>query len=174
MITLVQGLFLYFAAMIVACALVAITRHSAVNAVLAVLLMFFHVAGLYVLLNAEFLAAIQIIVYAGAILVFYLFVVMLLNIRTEELGRRAHPYWPALVLVVAGLAAVFVLLLSRSLFQGTPDQYSIALVQEAGNAQLVSQVLYRDYYLPFEVASVILLVAMIGAVLLARRRWAEE
>jgi len=77
-------LFSYFAAVIVLTAFLVIASRKPVNSALALLVMFFHVAGLFVLLDAEFIAAVQIIVYAGAILVLYLFVVMLLNVRAEE------------------------------------------------------------------------------------------
>ncbi|HET6364924.1 MAG TPA: NADH-quinone oxidoreductase subunit J, partial [Nitrospirota bacterium] len=77
-------IFLYFAAVMLASAILMITRRNPIHSVLFMLLLFFHIAGLFVLLNAEFLAAVQLIVYAGAILILYLFVVMLLNVDKES------------------------------------------------------------------------------------------
>ena len=85
--------FLYFAAVIVTAASLVVVLRNPIYSVLSLLVMFFHVAGLYVTLHAEFLAAIQIIVYAGAILVLYLFVVMLLNVKRDESGTTNRGRW---------------------------------------------------------------------------------
>jgi len=86
-----QVFFFYFASVIAAAAVFVVAVRNPIYSALALLVMFFHVAGLYVTLHAEFLAAVQIIVYAGAILVLYLFVVMLLNLRRDD---RYHRQWP--------------------------------------------------------------------------------
>src|SRR4030065_238941 len=93
-----QAFFFYFAFVIAATSVLVVAVHNPIYSAMALLIMFFHVAGLYVTLHAEFLAAVQIVVYAGAILVLYLFVVMLLNVKTEE---RYHNQLP-----VAGLLGV--------------------------------------------------------------------
>jgi len=160
-------LFSYFAGVIVLTAVLVVASRKPVSSALSLLVMFFHVAGLYVLLNAEFIAAVQIIVYAGAILVLYLFVVMLLNLRAEESYHKQY-----LVGLVIGLAILIeaVLILSRS---GFADRAFPAAAPApdllAGNTEGIGRALYTTYLFPFEVASLILLVAMIGAILLAKK-----
>src|SRR5574342_1034122 len=105
-----QLIFLYFAAVILASAVLTITRRNPVHSVLFMLLLFFHIAGVFVLLNAEFLAAVQLIVYAGAILILYLFVVMLLNVDRETQTARANRFWPWLTLFGALIVGEIALL----------------------------------------------------------------
>jgi NADH-quinone oxidoreductase subunit J len=160
-------LFFYFAAVIVTTAIGVIASRKPVNSALALLVMFFHVAGLFVLLDAEFIAAVQIIVYAGAILVLYLFVVMLLNVRDEERYQRQGA-----VSLVIGLAILVeaVLILNRTGFADRfPSSAPPGAASALGNTEAIGRVLYTTYLFPFEVASLILLVAMIGAILLAKK-----
>ena len=129
--------------------------------------MFFHVAGLYVTLHAEFLAAVQVIVYAGAILVLYLFVVMLLNLKQDE---RYHRQWP----VAAAVGSILVLeaaVLTAVKGQASASRPTVPQTAAAGlgNTEALGDVLYSTYLFPFEVASLILLVAMIGAIILAKK-----
>jgi NADH-quinone oxidoreductase subunit J len=129
--------------------------------------MFFHVAGLYVTLHAEFLAAVQVIVYAGAILVLYLFVVMLLNLKQDE---RYHRQWPAAA-GVGGLLIIEALVLTLVKGRSPPAGAVAEATAEKGlgNTEALGDVLYSTYLFPFEVASLILLVAMIGAIILAKK-----
>jgi NADH-quinone oxidoreductase subunit J len=160
-------LFFYFSAVIVTTAIGVIASRKPVNSALALLVMFFHVAGLFVLLDAEFIAAVQIIVYAGAILVLYLFVVMLLNVRAEERYHRQGA-----VSLVIGLAILVeaVLILNRTGFADRfPPSAPPGAASALGNTEAIGRVLYTTYLFPFEVASLILLVAMIGAILLAKK-----
>jgi NADH-quinone oxidoreductase subunit J len=92
--TLPQFFFAYFAVSMTVLSLLVVTRKNPVHSVLWMLVLFVHIAGLYLFLNAEFLAAIQIIVYAGAILVLFLFVIMLLNLKGEESVRKFQKQWP--------------------------------------------------------------------------------
>ncbi|GJL49877.1 MAG: NADH dehydrogenase subunit J [Nitrospirales bacterium] len=160
-------IFFYFASIIVVTATLVVALRNPIYSVLSLLVMFFHVAGLYVTLHAEFLAAIQIIVYAGAILVLYLFVVMLLNVKRElRLHRQS---FVALFLGVTLLTeAVLLVLQSKGPVFPAP-----AAVESAGavtgNTELIGQVLFSTYLFPFEVASLILLVAMVGAVILSKK-----
>lgn len=157
--------FLYFAAVIAMAASLVVVVRNPIYSALSLLVMFFHVAGLYVTLHAEFLAAIQIIVYAGAILVLYLFVVMLLNVKREEQFNRQGPV--ALFLGVVLLTEAVLLTVSRGFTVGTPapgrEEPSV------GNTESIGEVLYSTYLFPFEIASLILLVAMIGAVILSKK-----
>ena len=159
--------FFYFALVIAASSLLVIALRNPIYSALSLLIMFFHVAGLYVTLHAEFLAAVQVIVYAGAILVLYLFVVMLLNLKHDE---RYHRQWPLagavgsiLVLEAAVLTAV------KGGTPATKPAEPETAVEGLGNTEALGDVLYSTYLFPFEVASLILLVAMIGAIILAKK-----
>ena len=157
--------FLYFAVVIVMAASLVVALRNPIYSALSLLVMFFHVAGLYVTLHAEFLAAIQIIVYAGAILVLYLFVVMLLNVKREE--RFNQQGTVALFLGVVLLTEAVLLTVSRGFTVAAPDPGREGAA--VGNTESIGEVLYSTYLFPFEIASLILLVAMIGAVILSKK-----
>ena len=159
--------FLYFAAVIVTAASLVVLLRNPIYSALSLLVMFFHVAGLYVTLHAEFLAAIQIIVYAGAILVLYLFVVMLLNVKRDE--RYNQQGTVALFLGVVLLTEAVLLAVSRGFAVATPDPGPEGAAKAVGNTESIGEVLYSTYLFPFEIASLILLVAMIGAVILSKK-----
>jgi NADH-quinone oxidoreductase subunit J len=167
-----QVFFFYFALVIAAASMLVVAVRNPIYSALALLIMFFHVAGLYVTLHAEFLAAVQIIVYAGAILVLYLFVVMLLNLRQDD---RYHRQWPmaATVGVTLGIEAV---ILTAMKGWTTPVVATgiETTVGETSNSEAIGDVLYSTYLFPFEVASLILLVAMIGAIMLAKKDIGER
>jgi len=162
--------FAYFAGIIVLTSILVVALRNPVHSALALLIMFFHVAGLYVTLHAEFLAAVQIIVYAGAILVLYLFVVMLLNVKRDE---RYHAQYPlGAVLGVTILTEVLLLVVQHSFSKETATAdlgASDGTRAIEGNTETIGEALYSTYLFPFEVASLILLVAMIGAIILAKR-----
>jgi NADH-quinone oxidoreductase subunit J len=164
-------LFFYFAGVIVVTSFLVIGLKNPVYSAISLLVMFFHVAGLYVLLNAEFIAVVQIIVYAGAILVLYLFVVMLLNVKREE--RYQHQFLLGLFVGLLILTEVL-LILMRSTFSPETGEYTVEKIKTLGSTQAVGQVLYTTYLFPFEVASFILLVAMIGAIVLAKKGIMEK
>jgi len=163
-----QLFFFYFAGIIVLTSILVVALRNPIYSALSLLIMFFHVAGLYVTLHAEFVAAVQIIVYAGAILVLYLFVVMLLNVKRED---RYHEQLPVGALLgVTILTEVVLLLLQRSDSGALSTPPATAPPAAAvGNTEAIGEVLYSTYVFPFEVASLILLVAMIGAIVLAKR-----
>jgi NADH-quinone oxidoreductase subunit J len=165
-----QLFFGYFAGMITTTSILVVALRNPVHSALSLLVMFFHIAGLFVTLHAEFLAAVQIIVYAGAILVLYLFVVMLLNVKQDD---RYHSQWRIAALVCAPLLVESIVLLSggtgaaksdRQPFQSGPHD-AIA----TDNTRAIGETLFSTYLFPFEVASLVLLVAMIGAIVLAKR-----
>jgi len=166
---LLIAIFYYMAAASVGSALLAVTRRNPVHSMLWVLALFLHVAGIFLLLSAEFLAAVQVIVYAGAILIFYLFVVMLIDLPDEERRPRFGNHWP--FAAAAGLSfgalawlaragAGVALAGTRLAAQGSPQ----------GSLAAIGMALYGPFTLPFEMASLVLLAAIIGAVVLARRR----
>ena len=157
--------FFYFAAVIAGTSILVVALRNPVYSALSLLIMFFHVAGLYVTLHAEFLAAVQIVVYAGAILVLYLFVVMLLSIKSEE---RYHNQLPVAGLLGVVLCTEVILLLIQSQ-TGAAAPTASDPVAGPGNTETIGEALYSTYLFPFEVASLILLVAMIGAIILAKK-----
>src|SRR2546422_2502919 len=127
---------------------------------------FFHIAGLFVTLHAEFLAAVQLIVYAGAILVLYLFVVMLLNVKEDDSYQRQFRLGMGLGLLA--LAEV-VYIVSAAGLPKEPVRGPAVPAAVAGNTETGRRALYTTYLFPLEVASLILLVAMIGAILMAKK-----
>jgi len=162
-----QLIFLYFAVVILASAVLMITRRNPIHSVLFMLLLFFHIAGVFVLLNAEFLAAVQLIVYAGAILILYLFVVMLLNVDKESLAARANKFWPWLIAFGALVIIEIAALISRGVF---PTEAGQLMHFSAGaGVNDLGELMYRNYLVPFEISSVILLVGLVGAVMLAKK-----
>lgn len=166
-----QLLFFYFAGVILVTSSLVIALKNPVYSAISLLVMFFHVAGLYVLLNAEFIAVIQIIVYAGAILVLYLFVVMLLNLKREE--RYQHQLLLGLFVGLLILTEAL-LILMRSSFGEKTGEYTVERISTIGSTEAVGKVLFTTYLFPFEVASFILLVAMIGAIVLAKKGILEK
>ena len=158
--------FLYFGTVIVLTAILVVALRKPVYSVIALLVMFFHIAGLFVTLHAEFLAAVQLIVYAGAILVLYLFVVMLLNVKEDDSYQRQFRLGMGLGLLA--LAEV-VYIVSAAGLPKEPVRGPAAAAAVAGNTETVGRALYTTYLFPFEVASLILLVAMIGAILMAKK-----
>ena len=161
-----QTAFYYLAAASVASAILAVTRSNPVHSMLWVLALFLHVAGIFLLVGAEFLAAVQVIVYAGAILVFYLFFLMLLDLPREAAGPRFGAHWP--LCAAAGLA--FAALVFYAHEPGlAPAKPLAAGGPSPGNLSTVGMALFRQFALPFEIASLVLLAAMVGAVVVARR-----
>ena len=168
-----QLFFGYFAFVIVFTSLLVVTRKNPVHSVLWMLLMFFHVAVLYLFLNAEFLAAIQIIVYAGAILVLYIFVIFLLNLKKELEEEQFVGEWP--VGLAAALSIAITIMIPLIGMKVKPlGKWSIEAVSRETHTVALGQLLYTDFLLPFEIASLILLVAIIGAIVLARGRKSME
>jgi len=157
----------YFAGIIAITSILVVALRNPVYSALSLLVMFFHVAGLYVTLHAEFLAAVQVIVYAGAILVLYLFVVMLLNVKRDD---RYHSQWRIAAFVCIPLSIEFLVLVSGNMVAANRRPASLPVEPYAAdNTLAIGQTLFSTYLFPFEVASLILLVAMIGAIVLAKR-----
>jgi NADH-quinone oxidoreductase subunit J len=161
--------FAYFAFAMVLLSILVITRRNPVHSVLWMLLLFFHIAGLYLFLNAEFLAAIQIIVYAGAILVLFLFVIFLLDLKEEVRTNRFIGAWSAGFTFAIALFVVFIMSI-RSFVAAPPGKYTVDLIKSESSIQVLGKVLYTEFLFPFEVASLILLVAIVGAIVLAKKR----
>jgi NADH-quinone oxidoreductase subunit J len=158
--------FYVLAALILFFAVLVITARSTVHSVLFLVADFLCIAALYVVLQAQFLAVIQVLVYAGGIVVLYLFVVMLVNLKRPPEAHADPRRQGALGLVMA--LAVLVELVAIALYgYAKPDLVAATLSPK--NVEQVGRMLYTDYLVPFEVASMLLLVAMVGAIVLAKR-----
>ena len=146
---------------------VVITRRNPISSAIALVVAFFFQAALYVLLDAHFVAVTQVLVYAGAIMVLFIFVIMLLNLRTADTAALPHVPGRAVVgLAVAGLVGTGLVTSLEAL--RLVDMGPVA--PDFGTIQQVGSVIFDGtYLLPFEVASVLLTVAMVGAVVLAKR-----
>ena len=162
-------LFYVFSAVTVVAALRVITARNPVHAALFLVLAFFNVAGLWIFLQAEFLALALIMVYVGAVMVLFLFVVMMLDINIERVRAGFWSNLPLGILVGGLLAAEMAAVLSGRYF-GLANLPPHDLPANHSNTKELARVLYTDYAYPFEIASVILLVAIIVAVMLTLRR----
>ncbi len=162
--------FLVLAIIAIASALAMITARNLVHGVLFMVVNFVATAVLFLLLGATLLTVVQVAVYAGAIMVLFLFVVMLLGPQPVLLTERTPVQRPAALLFGLGLLAVLVAVVSVPSLGGAPGQVTPELVARVGNPRLVGELLFSRYVLPFEIVSVLLLVAMVGAVVLAKRR----
>ncbi len=165
--SLVSGAFFVFALCAVASAIVMVTRKSPVAAAVGLITHFFCLSGLYLTLQAQLLAALQILVYAGAIMVLVTFVIMLLNLGEEEKLAQKLNVRNIVGIVIAGLLGVqiiaFLMMQRSELTQLSPNAEVIGSVNELG------RVLFTDYLFPFEAVSLLLLAAVVGAVVLAKR-----
>lgn len=170
--TLVQLAFYLFAALAVVASLMVITRRNPVHSALWLILVFLCLASIFILLRAEFLGAAQLLVYAGGIMVLYIFVIFLVSLEKEQLRARSlHTQW-----VIALALAIFLFVFILKAFLpigplGEKGPFSPEAVASAGgNPKAMGKELFLRYVFPFEVASILLVVAMVGAVVLSRRR----
>ncbi|MBF0296041.1 MAG: NADH-quinone oxidoreductase subunit J [Magnetococcales bacterium] len=159
-------LFYLFSAITVMAAVGVVTSRNQVHSVLFLILAFFNTAALFILLQAELLAALLVIVYMGAVAVLFLFVVMMLDVSFEELRKGMIQHLPLGIFVGVVILAELVVI-----FSGIHTPHAAgAAAAGISNSQLIGQVMFTQYLLPFEIASFILLVALIGAVVLTHRR----
>ncbi|MEO8294691.1 MAG: NADH-quinone oxidoreductase subunit J [Gemmatimonadota bacterium] len=181
------AVFYFFAVVAVLSAVLCIVSRSPIAAALWLVSTMFSLAAIYVLLNAPFIATIQVLVYAGAVMVLFLFVIMLLNLGHARSDLRPFGFWMIAVLVVAALGSKLLPLVNY-----TPERVTLEythteslanpdLVFPAGRAGLeatesrgvvgaVAEPLFQAYLIPFEITSILLLTAIVGAVVLAKRR----
>jgi len=153
--------------------LLVITRRNAVHSALALIVTLLSVAGLYLMLYAPFVAGVQIIVYAGGIMVLFLFVIMLVSIERTVKDRQFNRMWPIGLLASCALLGLFLSVFAKGkdLFRDRPVQ-----LPEASNTQLIAGYLYGDagrigqYTFAFEIASLLLLVAILGAVIMTKKK----
>jgi NADH-quinone oxidoreductase subunit J len=158
--------FFVFAIPLVATAVMVVTSRSPMYAAMSLVGTFFCLAGIYVLLSAHLLAFMQILVYAGAVMVLFLFVIMLLSLGDEHLEAEKQKAMQ----VMGGLAAVALVALVASAFREVADQPMVAVAPDFGTVKAVGRVLFTQYLLPFEATSLLLLVAIVGAVVVAKEK----
>ena len=163
-----KAVFYFFAGLAVVSAILVVTRRNAVHSAIFLVTALLATAGIFLQLRAEFLFAVQIILYVGGIMVLFIFVIMLVNLDVAlhqvQFNRQ---WWLALLLaLVLGGQLAFALSLGGSALQFAPAQPA----RLEPNTELVGLSLFQNYMLPFEIASILLLVAMIGAVVMAKRR----
>ena len=158
-------LFILFGAMAIGCALAVVAQRNPLYSAISLIGVFISLACLYVMLAAPFIAAVQVIVYAGAIMVLVVFVIMLLNVEEEEHRRPRLRFLLPAAVVLAGvmIAEVAFILVSVRSPETSPSTSDVGLTQSIGSA------LFTKYLLPFEITSILLLMAIVGAMTLARR-----
>lgn len=167
-----EYIFFYgFAFLAVGSALLLVISRNPVHSTLYLIVTLFCISGLFALLNAHFLAVIQILIYAGAIMVLFLFVIMLLNLKSVK-----SEFEKLFSLKILGVGAAILLLfevvflIGKGSSMGLPGQASPELIAlEGGNTEIIGKLLFTVYLLPFEITSILLLVALIGAVVLAKK-----
>jgi NADH-quinone oxidoreductase subunit J len=160
-------IFLGLAAVALISGVLVVFQTSPLYSALWLIVNFFAVAGIYLVLHAEFIAAIQIIVYAGAIMVLFLFVIMLLNLRqAEEPTKRPYSAQKVAGFFLSVAMAFFIAYGMASVHLGPAAPATPGL----GNTESIAKLLFTDYLLPFEVTSVLLLVSIVGAVVLSKSK----
>jgi len=160
--------FYTFALLVLGGGLMTITRRSAVHSAIWLIVSLMGVAGLYLLQQAEFLFAVQIVLYIGGIMVLFLFVIMLVNLDEAARERQFNKQWWLALLCVAGVGAEVFYFIRKGAegFQfDRPGALSVG-----GNTEMIADMLFSQYLVPFEVASVLLLAAVIGSVVMAKKR----
>lgn len=156
-------LFFLFAVMAVGCALAVVAQRNPLYSAISLIGVFISLACLYVTLAAPFIAAVQVIVYAGAIMVLVVFVIMLLNVEQEERGRNRLKFLVPVAVVLAAVLIAEVAFMLFSVNNPAPVVSNIGLTSSIGSQ------LFTRYLLPFEITSILLLMAIVGAMTLARR-----
>jgi NADH-quinone oxidoreductase subunit J len=159
-------LFGYFATVSIVAGVLTVSLRNAVHCSLALLTLLLHMAGLFVLLNSEFLAAVQIIVYAGAILILYLFVLMLLSLKTEE--QHLHKKYAVMVFGGMFIFVEFLAFLLQSPFGGKRGDATPEIIIQTNHSHAIGITMFSDYLLLFEIVGIFLLGAIIGAIVLAK------
>lgn len=168
--SVVRVLFLYFAFVILLSAFMGLRQRSPVKALLWILLLFVHIGGLYLLLNAEVLAFLQIIIYAGAILVLYLIMLLILDVREEERSMLYLKNWQSRVW--AGLLVSFFFILGSITFVNKHSgEHTLDKIKEVGPSKFLGSLIFEDFTYPLIILAFLLLVPLLGiGLLFAKRR----
>jgi NADH-quinone oxidoreductase subunit J len=158
-------LFYFLSFLAVLFAILVVLAKNPVHSVLYLILTFFSIAGHYVLMNAQFLAAVHVIVYAGAIMVLFLYVIMLLNLNEET-----EPHKPAILKVSATICSGLLLVIFIGALKGTDKIVTVDASAEIGLVKNLGKIMFNEFLLQFEVTSILLLAAMVGAVMLGKNK----
>jgi len=160
--------FYLLAVVVIISGFLVVTCKSPVNSAIALMMTFVCLANFYVMLHAPFMAAIQIMVYAGAILMLIIFTIMLLNLGTAVARKGSHSVvWATVLAFLIAIQSYFVI--NRGRPSGTTGEITADLVDKVGHTELIARSLFTDFLLPFEIASILLLVAIVGAVVLVKK-----
>jgi NADH-quinone oxidoreductase subunit J len=167
-----QFLFVAFCTLAMASAIGVVTLRNPVSSAFALILVLLNVAGIFAMQEAFFVAAVQVLVYAGAIMVLFVFVIMLLSVEKVEADWPASKaFWPIPVALGALLFAGLSFVLSRGSPAVNKGAFTLPAIEQAGgNVRVVSEVMFSDYILPFLVMGMLLSVSIVGAVVLAKRK----
>jgi NADH-quinone oxidoreductase subunit J len=168
-VTLEAIVFFVFSAVLLASALAVITLRNPVHAALALILAFFATSGLWLLLEAEFLALTLVLVYVGAVMVLFLFVVMMLDVNLAELRAGFASHLPVGLIVATAMVVSMVAVVGGEAFSLAGFPEPAAAPADAANTRDLGRLLYTRYVYPFEIASVVLLVAIVAAIALTMR-----
>lgn len=161
---------IFFAVIAVASAILMVTRRNPVNSVLFLIVNFFCISAIYLILKAQFIAIIQVIVYAGAIMVLFLFVIMLLNLQDEKKLTENVSYKKLTAVILSAL--LFSILAITTYFAFLDKFHKISDNAESmGTVESIGKELYTTYSFPFEIVSFILVAAIIGAIVLAKKKF---
>ena len=165
-------LFYVFAIGVLGAGAQVVLRRNPLHGALALVASFFFLAGIYVLLSAHLIAVLQVLVYAGAVMVLFVFVIMLLNLKDEELGEQRLTLWKGIgAVAILGAVGVSMRAALATVYAGSGAVRDLAQSEAAngfGGVKAVGRALYLDSLLPFEVTSLLLLVAIVGAVVVAK------
>jgi NADH-quinone oxidoreductase subunit J len=162
---MVQSLFYFLSFLAILCALMVVVSKNPVHSVLYLILTFFAIAGHYLLLNAQFLFAVHIIVYAGAIMVLFLYVIMMLNLNAEVEPHK-NKWWKFAATISGGILMIVLVGALRT----SAENLSPVAGEQIGLIKSLGITLYREYTLPFEISSILFLVAMVGTVMLGKKQ----
>lgn len=166
-----EKLFYFLSFLAILSALMVVISKNPVHSVLFLILTFFTLSGLYVLLNAQFIAVVNLIVYAGAIMVLFLFTIMFLNLKDDAFGGRRLAFNLICIVLTSSLAGILVAKVAHAPIDVADE---LSFNSQLGMVENLGKILYSSYLIPFELVSVLFLSAMVGAVMLGKREKGER
>jgi NADH-quinone oxidoreductase subunit J len=161
--------FLIITLVAIVSAILVISCKNPINSALSLIMTFFCLATYYVMLDAPFMAAVQVMVYAGAIMVLMVFTIMLLNVRIDASKKHSHKIILGLIIGFFTLLNIVVVLVKSRVALPT-GPYSGEMIKQIGHTELIGREIFTNFLLPFEITSILLLVAIVGAVILAKKK----
>jgi NADH-quinone oxidoreductase subunit J len=161
--------FLIITLVAIVSAILVISCKNPINSALSLIMTFFCLATYYVMLDAPFMAAVQVMVYAGAIMVLMVFTIMLLNVRIDASKKHSHKIVLGLIIGFFTLLNIVVVLVKSRVALPT-GPYSAEMIKKIGHTELIGREIFTNFLLPFEITSILLLVAIVGAVILAKKK----